>query len=208
MTFTPVITSGMLNAGLQVAANNANYKRPTTPFTPKNPFQPPTQPTLPSMPTTVPTPTAGVAPIGTPGQPGVIYKGGGMMGDPFYYSRSPEEQQYIQGVLAANPGKRVPDLFNNGQFIGTGGGQPSPHGDPLFPVPGDPNYSVPPPQLPQLPSYQPGYDPYAPIDQLPVFNPNPTQPGTGGGGGQHLEVDKLVVRLITTQSTTQTSLVY
>ncbi len=215
MTSTPMTTSSILNAALRLgpaaaaAANQRTIRRPTAPSTPRNPFQIPTQPTLPSMPTTVPTPTAGVAPIGTPGEPGQIYKGGGMMGDPFYYSRSPEEQKYIQGVLAANPGKRVPDLFNNGQSIGAGGGQPRPHVDPLFPVPGDPNYSgslprphddplfgiVPHsdnpnylidtrPGVPSFPIPINGQDPYAPIDQLPTFNPNPTQPGTGGGGGQ------------------------
>ena len=140
MTFTPMVASGALNAALRVGADLANralaqsnfqnrldqvaytnnaqkavrdygQRRVATPSTPRNPFQIPTQPTLPSMPTTVPTPTAGVAPIGTPGEPGAIYVGGGMMGDPFYYSRSPEEQSYIQSVLRANPGKRVPDLF-------------------------------------------------------------------------------------------------
>ena len=55
---------------------------------------------------------------------------------------------------------------------------------------GDPNYYVSqnmemspsdPHYIPPSPST---YDPYAPIDKLPTFNPNPTQPGTGGGGGQ------------------------
>ena len=199
MTFTPMVSSGALNAALRVGADLANralaqsnfqnrldqvaytnnaqkavrdygQRRVATPSTPRNPFQIPTQPTLPSMPTTVPTPTAGVAPIGTPGEPGAIYVGGGMMGDPFYYSRSPEEQSYIQSVLRANPGKRVPDLFNNGQYIGPSGNPPANGG----------GVSVSPPQLP---SYQPVQDPYAPIDQLPTFNPNPTQPGTGTGGG-------------------------
>ena len=215
----PIAATGIFNTALQAGANAAkqsNNRRPTAPSTPRNPFQIPTQPTLPSMPTTVPTPTVGVAPIGTPGKTGEIYIGGGMMGDPFYYSRSPEEQSYISAVLRANPGKRVPDLFNNGQYIGpsgnppaNGGGQPRPHVDPDFPVPGDPNYSgslpqphfdppfgiVPHPDNPNylidtrpgVPSFPipiTGQDPYAPIDQLPTFNPNPTQPGTGGGGGQ------------------------
>ena len=108
-----------------------------------------------------PTPTPGAPAIGTPGDPGVIYLGGGMMGDPFYYSRSPEEQDYIQSVLRANPGKLVPDLFKNGQLIGAGA--------PIntLPVSGGTQK-----------------DPYAAIDELPTFNSDPTQPGTGGGGGQ------------------------